>query len=193
MAKDTREKILNAAAQLIHRQGYNRTGLQEILATAGVPKGSFYFYFKSKEDLALALVNRFIEFWLGQAEELLSDPTRPALSRLRDFYAIRRAHFLETGFAVGCPVGNLSQEMGDLSPVLGERLDQVIDTMAGRLAQVLAEAQDRGELALHHDPQALAYFIVSSWQGALIRMKVCKCPEPLDIFLEMVFGRLLAA
>jgi TetR/AcrR family transcriptional repressor of nem operon len=70
MAKDTREKILNAAAQLIHRQGYNRTGLQEILTTAGVPKGSFYFYFKSKEDLALALVNRFIEFWLGQAEEI---------------------------------------------------------------------------------------------------------------------------
>lgn len=192
MAQAAREKILAAAAQLIHRQGYNNTGLQEILQTAGVPKGSFYFHFKSKEDLALALIDRFVSVWRGLAEETLADTSRPALARLRDFYSQRRDYFCQEGFVGGCPVGNLSQEMGDVSPALRERLSQVIDAMAGQVAQVLAEAQARGELDRRHDPQALAYFIVSSWQGALIRMKVCKCQEPLDLFQEMIFGRLLA-
>jgi TetR/AcrR family transcriptional repressor of nem operon len=83
--------------------------------------------------------------------------------------------------------------MGDLSQPLREKLSLAIDAMARRVALVLAEAQASGELAPGADPQALGYFIISSWQGALIRMKVCKCAEPLETFEQVVFGRLLAA
>lgn len=192
MTSATRQRILETAAQLIHRQGYNHTGIQEILQAAGVPKGSFYFYFKSKEDLGLALIEFFGAFWRQKAEEILEEPGQPPLVRLERFFAEFHEYFRQQGCAGGCPVGNLAQEMGDLSPAFGHKLCQAIDFMASRVARVLEQAAQAGQLPPGSDPAALAYFIIASWQGALIRMKACKDLAPLDNFQRMVFGRLLA-
>jgi TetR/AcrR family transcriptional repressor of nem operon len=188
---ETREKILMAGAQLIHRQGYHHTGIKDILDSAGIPKGSFYFYFKSKEHFALELVGFFEQFWQGQAAAMLAPGTKPPLTRLREFFAFFFTHFREQGFSSGCPVGNLGQEMGDTSPALAARLAQAIDGMAARVAAVLGEAQALGHLPPGSDPRSLAYFIIAAWQGGLIRMKVSKSPEPLEIFDHVVFERLL--
>jgi TetR/AcrR family transcriptional repressor of nem operon len=192
MTTATRQRILEAGAQLIHRQGFNHTGIQEILQAAGVPKGSFYFYFKSKKDFGLALIDYFGQFWLAKVEEILEDKSLPPLARLRAFFQWFQDYFSQNGFSGGCPVGNLAQEMGDVSPAFGLKLSQAIDFMAGRLARVLEEARQAGELDPACDPVSLAYFIVASWQGALIRMKALKCSQPLETFQQVVFERLLA-
>jgi len=192
MTAATRQRILEAGAQLIHRQGFNHTGIQEILTAAGVPKGSFYFYFKSKEDFGLALIDHFGVFWRNKAEELLGDASLPPLARLEGFFAWFHEYFRQNGFAGGCPVGNLAQEMGDVSPAFGQSLARAIDFMAGRVALTLEQARQAGQLDLASDVEGLAYFIIASWQGALIRMKTCKDSEPLDIFQRVVFGQLLA-
>jgi len=191
MTAATRQRILEAGAQLIHHQGYNRTGIQEILRAAGVPKGSFYFYFKSKEDFGLALIDVFGQFFRQQAEAILGDKSQPPLRRLDAFFQFFNDYFRQQGFQGGCPVGNLAQEMGDLSPAFAHKLAQSIDFMASCVAGVLEEARQAGQLEQDRDPQALAYFVIASWQGALIRMKALKSAEPLEIFREVVFGRLL--
>lgn len=192
MPAPARQRILEAGAQLVHRQGFNHTGIQEVLQAAGVPKGSFYFYFKSKQDFGLALIDFFGQFWRQTAEEFLDEASQPPLARLERLFAFFLEYFRQNGCVGGCPVGNLAQEMGDVSPEFGRRLSQAIDFMAGRLARVLEEARQAGDLDPDCDPPGLAYFIIASWQGALIRMKACKGPEPLETFQRVVFGNLLA-
>ena len=192
MTRGTKERIVQTAARLFHVQGYHATGLQQILQEAGVPKGSFYFHFKSKQDLALATLDFFGQVWAGVAQGFLEDPDQPPLERVRRLFAWYRRYFSERGYTGGCPVGNLGQEMGDLSPEVGQVVAASVEAMAGRLAKTLEQALELGQLPPGQDPRRLAFFIISSWQGALIRMKACKCEEPLVIFEETVFDGLLA-
>ncbi len=192
MTSNTRQRILEAGAQLVHRQGFNHTGIQEILRAAGVPTGSFYFYFKSKEEFGLALIDHFGAYWRQKAEEMLGDKSIPPLTRLERFFAQSVQHYCQTGCSGGCPVGNLTQEMGDINPAFRQRLAQALDYMADWVARLLEEARQAGDLEPHSDIRGLANFIIASWQGTLIRMKACKDPEPLEVFQRVVFGRLLA-
>ncbi len=192
MSQQARDHIIETAAKLFHRQGYHATGIQRILQEARVPKGSFYFYFKSKQELALAVIDYFDQRWGSFAAGILDEAGRPPLERLARFFAWFRQYFTQNGFAGGCPVGNLAQEMGDLNPVLAAKVNASITAMAGRVEKVLAQARQAGQLAPGVDTRELAYFIISSWQGALIRMKASKSAEPMLIFEKMIFGGLLA-
>jgi TetR/AcrR family transcriptional regulator, transcriptional repressor for nem operon len=190
--ESTREKVLAVAAELIHRQGFNHTGIQEILANAGVPKGSFYFYFKSKEDLGLALIERYGEVIRTRARSFFSEALRPPLERLRSFFQSARTRLEADGCQKGCPIGNLCQEMSDLSPVFRQKLEAVLASVAGEVAGLLRQARQAGELPAHLDPEDTARFILSSWQGALLIMKVEKSVEPLHRFERFIFGEILS-
>jgi len=191
MKRDTRQAILLAGAELIHRQGFNRTGIKEILDLAGVPKGSFYFYFPSKEAFGLALIDHFTEHMGGTARSILFDPGLPPLERLARFFATLREKFSDLHCARGCPIGNLSQEMSDLSPAIQQRVCAAFSGMAGLLARVLGEAAERGELSGGIDPDQAAAFIVDAWEGALLRMKAEKRIDPLLRFEDIIFTRVL--
>ncbi|MBW1898902.1 MAG: TetR/AcrR family transcriptional regulator, partial [Deltaproteobacteria bacterium] len=82
MKENIKQKILAAGASIIHRKGYNHTGIQEILQTVGVPKGSFYFYFKNKEDFGLQVIDYFVSFFGAQAAPVLNDNSIPPLERM---------------------------------------------------------------------------------------------------------------
>jgi len=189
MKRDVKNDILEAGARLIHGQGFNRTGLKEILEAAGVPKGSFYFYFKSKEEFGLALIEHFSQA-TSQARQALADQSLPPLARLARFFALARERFAAGGCGAGCPIGNLAQEMSDLSPAMRQALSRSLAAMAGSLAKVLAEAVELGEIQ-DVDPARTAAFILDAWEGALLRMKTEKSVEPLLRFEDVVFNRLL--
>ncbi|MES9997310.1 TetR family transcriptional regulator C-terminal domain-containing protein [Desulfovibrio aminophilus] len=192
MKRDARQAILDAGADLIHRQGFHNTGLADILAAAGVPKGSFYFYFKSKEELGLALVEHHAQRMAGVSASLLDQGGDPPLIRLRRLFETFRGVQAEGGCVRGCPLGNLAQEMSDLSPAMRQALQTAMAAMSSRLAGLLAQARDRGELKPGLDPERTAAFILDSWEGALLRMKVEKNPGPLLRFEEFLFDHLLA-
>jgi TetR/AcrR family transcriptional repressor of nem operon len=175
----------------MHLKGYNHTGIQEILDAAGVPKGSFYNYFKSKEDFGLQVIDYFIDYFNQFTEGVTSDPSLSPLEKIRRILEQFISFFESKDYAYGCPVGNLSQEMGDLSQAFREKLKEALDKMAGIYAQRLKEAQARGEMSVSIDPIETAYFIVSSWHGALIRMKVEKSSEPLKNHLKFIFDYIL--
>ncbi len=93
----------------------------------------------------------------------------------------------------GCPIGNLAQEMGDLSPALRTKLKEAVDVMAGFYTQVLDEGQAIGEIPRHLDTEEVADFIVSSWHGALVRMKIEKSGQPLDNHSRFILNTVLRA
>jgi len=191
MSATIREHILNCGGQIIHHKGFTATGLQEILQTAGVPKGSFYFYFKSKEEFGLALVDHYQDWFAEQVRPILKDENLPPLDRLAEFFLWFRRYFEREGFIKGCPIGNLVQELGDVNPAFREKLNASLDGLIRFITRLLQMAQDQGQLPAHLEPEATARFILSAWQGSLIRMKAAAGPEPLDTFQTMVFEILL--
>lgn len=188
----TRERIIKTGADIIHRKGFNNTGIKEILDEVGVPKGSFYFYFKNKEDFGLQVVDHFNRQFEGMTREMLENTSSPPLARLQRFFKWFMDFFTSAGFTCGCPVGNLSQEMADLSPAFREKLQEAIDRMADAYSTVLLEAREAGEVSPEMDVKETAYFIIAGWHGALIRMKVTKNIEPLENHYRFVFEHLLS-
>ena len=191
MPTTTREHILNCGGRIIHHKGFSATGLQEILLAAGVPKGSFYFYFKSKEEFGLALIEHYQAWFAAQVRPILKDETVPPLERLAGFFLWFREYFEQEGFIKGCPIGNMIQELGDVNPVFREKLNTSFDGLIRFMTRLLEEAKNRDELPARLEPEATARYILSAWQGALIRMKAAAGPEPLDTFHCLTFEVLL--
>ncbi len=191
MKKDVRNHILAVGADLVHRQGFNNTGIQEILKAADVPKGSFYFYFENKEDFGLNLVDFYEQQFAGMVKPILANKAEKPLQRMRTFFGSFREFYKQNEYTRGCPVGNMAQELGDLSAEFGGKLSCSIDSMAAVFVSLLDEAVAAGDLELQQSSAETAYFIVSAWHGALVRMKVTKSPEPLELFERMVFDNLL--
>ncbi|MGE4296426.1 MAG: TetR family transcriptional regulator C-terminal domain-containing protein [Desulfovibrionaceae bacterium] len=195
MTDTTRERIIMAGAELIHARGFNNTGIKEIVETAGVPKGSFYFYFSSKEAFGLAVVDQYEATFLERLHALATETSLSPLDRLRAFFERTQQRFASQGYSRGCPLGNLAQEMGDLSPAFQERLERAMRHLTRILADLLQQAVDAGELDTAelgpHPLEEIAFFIVEAWHGALVRMKSAKSGEPLDICRRMIFERVL--
>jgi len=99
--------------------------------------------------------------------------------------------FKSKDYAYGCPIGNLAQEMGDLSPAFREKLRSALDILINSYSGVLAQAQKEGEISQNLDVQEAARFLVSSWHGALMHMKTMKGPEPLENHKRFIFDYVL--
>jgi TetR/AcrR family transcriptional repressor of nem operon len=188
--EDVRRRLMEIGAELVHLQGFNHTGIQEILRTAGVPKGSFYFYFDNKEDFGLQLVDHYGGQFRAAVAEV--DAGGGPIEELRRIFQVFIDYFQRHGYTRGCPVGNLAQEMGDLSPPFRKRLRETIREMAEPIRYRIARAQETGRIRKDIDPGETALFIVSAWHGALLRMKVEKSPEPYRLFEKFVFDHLLS-
>ncbi len=189
---DARQRILDAGAEIIHAKGFNNTGLKEILDAAGVPKGSFYFHFKNKEDLGLQLIDHHGAAFRKLAGECFFDQTRLPLGRLRRFFEALAEILERNGFRLGCPIGNLAQEMSDLSPAFRDRLAKAMGWMQGLIVHQLEEARMIEGQRVEADPAETARFILNSWQGAVMAAKLEKSRAPLDAFFHIVFNTLLA-
>jgi len=187
----TKNRILEAGAEIIHLKGFYHTGIQEILSAAEVPKGSFYNYFKSKDDFGLQLIDYFVEYYAHLSKNILEDGTIPPLERIRRLLEWFIEFFKSKDYAYGCPIGNLAQEMGDLSPAFREKLKMALDSIVDIYSRLLAKAQREGKISQSLDVREAAYFLVSSWHGALVHMKAVKGPEPLENHIRFIFDHVL--
>lgn len=189
--EDTKQKIIEIGAQIIHQKGYHHTGIQEVIKAAGIPKGSFYFYFASKEDFGLQIIDYFNKRYLDMVRPILGDTSLSPLKRLEKIFDWFINRFIEMNYTCGCPIGNLSQEMGDLSAAFRNKLKESIDLMVQVTAGLLQEGKDAGEVPPGLDIEETANFIVSGWHGALIRMKIVKATEPLENHKRFILHTLL--
>jgi len=187
----TKEKILLKGARFIHEKGYNNTGLQEILGAAGVPKGSFYFYFKNKEDFGLQAMDTYAAFIRHISEKFLCDVTLPPLSRLERFFDYYLLHFENMDLRYGCPIGNLMQEMSDLSEPFRKKICSIYDDICSLIQQCIVDAQQTGCIPENIDAVAAAQYIFDSWEGAVMHMKMAKSTRPLINYKKILFSTLL--
>lgn len=189
--KDTRSNIIRIGTDLIARQGFYATGIDAILKEAGVPKGSFYHYFKSKDEFGLAVIDHFADRFEQRLETFLKDEEVTPLNRIRNYLESSLARVAQNQCSKGCLIGNLGQELADLNERFRVRLEDIFGIWRERFAACLSEAQQSGELTKGIDPAMVAGYILSGWEGAILRTKVMKSPQPMRDFIEILFATTL--
>jgi TetR/AcrR family transcriptional repressor of nem operon len=177
--------------ELIGSQGYNATGIEAVLKLAGVPKGSFYYYFGSKEEFGLAVIEEFAGRFLARLDVFLSNEAITPLNRLQTFLEAGLERLSAHECAVGCLIGDLGQELAAQNERLRNRLDEILLSWRERFTACVREAQQAGEVPASLDPQATSGFILSGWEGAVLRAKVMKSPQPVQEFIDILFSTVL--
>ena len=173
--KHTREQILDAATRLMHVSGYRGTSLDDVLRESGVGKGNFYYYFKSKEELGYAILDRIVRGFVERTlEPSFADPSRPPLDRIHRFLDGVLETQRQRNCVGGCPMGNLASELSDVHEGFRRRLAEIFTRWRERLTEALREAQSDGSLAPACDAGRLAQFLVASLEGAILMSKVTK-------------------
>ena len=179
---DARAKILASAQSLIELRGYSALGVAEICTAAGVPKGSFYYFFESKQALALAVID---EHWAAQRRDwdrVLRSGAEP-LQRLRQLCteteASLRAGQQSCGTVSGCLFGNLTLELSNQTETIRERLQQIFNAQVEMVESVIAEAVERGDVAVD-DTRKAAGSVVAQLEGQVLFAKLYNDTQRLD-------------
>ena len=187
---DSRVSLIDQGLKALVTHGYDGVGLGAILAAADVPKGSFYHFFKSKEDFAVAVLEAYERHYVELRESILGDSSQSPMQRLRDYFdELERIHLSETPLG-GCLFGVLAQTVSLRSPEFRARLAAVFSTWDAQLQRLLAEAQAADELDPRLDTRDVAAFLIEAYEGALIRMKVDGGSAAFDRFRRFALGSL---
>ena len=187
----SKDDIVQVGLDIILSKGFNATGVEAILKQAKVPKGSFYNFFSSKEDFALAIIDKFAA---GRGELfhlIFKDESLPPLERIKKSFTTLIALFDSDNCTKGCLIGNLSLEMSDQFEKVRQRLELVFNSWTKFLTRLLLQAQEKKTIPPDIDPEMLAENLISSFEGALLRSKVKKSSEPLNNFIYLYFDRFL--
>jgi TetR/AcrR family transcriptional regulator, transcriptional repressor for nem operon len=187
----TRDHLLAIGLQQMHSNGYTATGVKEILDLAGVPKGSFYHYFPSKEAFTEEVLLLYATAEGQRLQSILIDGKQPPLKRLRKYFEVLTAVYETSGPVAGCFLGNLSLEVADQNPRLQSLLSTAFSNWQQGITATLREAATQGDLPKALKPDDLAAYLLNSWEGALLRMKADKSHAALHNFLHYTFNVLL--
>ena len=191
---DAQEKLLAAAQSLIEQRGYSGLGVAEICKSADVPKGSFYYFFESKEALALAVLDEQWNTQRGDWARILEGDGEP-LPRLRGLFeqteAALRAGQQSCGTVSGCMFGNLTLELSNQTEPIRERLQQIFEAQAAMVEKTVVEAQERGEVSVR-DTHEAARSIVAQLEGQVLFAKLYNDTQRLTTLWENCLSLLSA-
>jgi TetR/AcrR family transcriptional regulator, transcriptional repressor for nem operon len=187
---NVREQLLSAGLDTLHRRGFNATSVQDITEAAGVPKGSFYNHFESKEALGAEAVLKYLEE--SEAWKGLRDSRGAPLTRLRKYFESQIERALKAESWSGCMLGNFACELSNQSPLIREQVATAFDTWCDEIALVIGEAQQAGAVSKALPSKALAAFVLNAWEGAVLRAQVDKDRAPLQLFLKITFSKILS-
>ncbi|MBJ6799926.1 acrylate utilization transcriptional regulator AcuR [Geomonas propionica] len=187
---ETRELLLQAGVEVLTEKGFSSAGIDEILRRVGVPKGSFYHFFGSKEAFGTELLTRYAAYFARKLDRFLLDTTMQPLQRLQAFIDGARNGMARYEYKRGCLVGNMGQEMGALPESFRGELREVFQDWQDRVAHCLGEAKELGEIPENSDCHQLAAVFWIGWEGAVLRTKLEGAPDALDLFTDFFFAAL---
>jgi len=182
-----REDLLNAGLKVMFRSGYTGASVRDICEAAGVPLGSFTNHFRSKEAFAEEVLDRYFAHLKGFVKQALEDKSLTPRLRLKRYLDIISGVLADDKWKRGCLIGDFSLETTSHSKLLRNRLEAIFQEWRAPFASCIAEAQAAGEIASAFDPMDLAEFLLASWEGAILRMKVERGPAALDRFKNIIF------
>ncbi len=174
-------RLLEAGHRLFWRNGYHATGIQEITDSAGVPKGSFYNHFGSKEAFAVRVIENYAKWVSNNWDGLLAQPDIAAeadhVGRIRLIFHFFIDHHERSQF-LGCLVGNMTAEMAESSPSCNVVLRKAMEQWSARLTRSLELAQASGQVRADMPARDLSTIFLDAWEGALQQMKLHSSAEP---------------
>ena len=188
-----RDGILDAGLKVMFDKGYVSAGVREIVAEAGAPQGSFTNHFRSKEIFAREVLDRYFTHIRVLVAQALDDHTRSPRQRLERYIDLAMQHLAVDGHARGCLIGDFSLETTSLSALLRERLVQIFAEWRAPFAACIAEGQALGEISRAFTAVDLADFLLASWEGAILRMKVERSAAPLERFKRIALAMVCVA
>ena len=182
-----REEILNAGLKVMFRAGYTGATVRDICEAAGAPHGSFTNHFRSKEQFASEVLDRYFANLQGYVREALEDRSVTPRKRLQKYLEIISNVLAGDNWSRGCLIGDFSVETSSQSKLLRQRLEAIFEEWRAPFAACIAEGQSIGEIDATFDPADLADFLLASWEGAILRMKVERGPGALERFRKIIF------
>jgi TetR/AcrR family transcriptional regulator, transcriptional repressor for nem operon len=187
-----REDLLNAGLKVMFQSGYRGASVRDICAAAGAPQGSFTNHFRSKEAFAKEVLDRYFANLQKSVKAALDDKCLTPRQRLVRYLEIISGVLADDKWGRGCLIGDFSLETVAESNLLRERLEAIFQQWRAPFATCIAEAQETGEIDSAFEPLDLAEFLLASWEGAILRMKVERGPAPLERFRKIVFATVFA-
>ncbi len=183
-SEETRQRLLDEGVLLFVRQGYHGTGIKDVLDRVGVPKGSFYNYFESKEQFGAEVVRHYADNQGGRLAAALADPQADAHAALVRFYRDEICRFVNC--REGCLLGNLAGELGSAPDLCRDALAAAMAQAESLIGEAIARAQEQGTVRGDLSASLLAGFLFNAWEGALMRMQVDGGAEPLEACVKLV-------
>ena len=164
-AANTRLTILQKAFELIYSKGYQTTSIDDIIATTQVTKGAFYYHFKTKDEMGVAIIEEILK---PTMLETFIKPVEDSANPIEDFYNMISYLLLEDPFLqvkYGCPVGNLTQEMAPWNNQFSKALSELVDQWKMTIEKAVVNAQKSGIIRKDINGAQVAYFIMSGYWG----------------------------
>jgi TetR/AcrR family transcriptional repressor of nem operon len=184
-SSDTRRTILDTAQRIMGGKGFSAVGLNEILSTAEVPKGSFYHYFESKDALGEALLKSYFEDYLAEMDRTLSMPAQSASQRLMNYW-LQWAETQQSFDCQGkCLAVKLGAEVSDLSESMRQALKTGTAEIIDRLARTIEAGVADDSLKVHGPANETAQNLYQLWLGASVMAKIVRNVQPFEAALQM--------
>ncbi|MEL6390756.1 MAG: TetR/AcrR family transcriptional regulator [Bacteroidota bacterium] len=181
------EHLLNKGIELIWQKGYHASSVKDIVQHAEVPKGSFYYYFESKEDFVVKAIEKYFEIQQGPMLEVLTDQSTNAKDRLMEFYRMRiRLLREDLSLSQGCMACNLSSEIAEHSEPIRLSILNHHNKIKDLITSVIHEAQEAGQINRSMSAADFTAFIEDAGKGAMTTMKEMKSAYPLDNHMNMI-------
>jgi len=179
--------LLEKGMELLWSKGYNATSVNDIVKLAGIPKGSFYFYFDSKEDFTVKAIDKYFTMMFTPAQEILQNKSVSPKQRLLDFHEYRASVLKdEMGCKMGCMACNLGSEMAEHNEKIRNAILVKEQFVLELITEVIQEAQDYGEINNSMEAKDIASFIEDAGKGAMVSMKEMKSSYPIDNLMNMI-------
>lgn len=186
----TRDVLIRCGMELLTERGFAGTGLEAVLQRTGIPKGSFYHHFRSKDGFGVAVLQAYDAYFQRKLDRWLLDDATAPLLRIRHFVDDAKRGMARHQFTRGCLVGNFGQELSILPPNYRDILNGILDRWAERVRACLELAQQRGDIAQGADCHQLAEFFWIGWEGAVMRSRMTQSAEPMETFIQAYLGAL---
>jgi TetR/AcrR family transcriptional repressor of nem operon len=188
-----KNELIAAGLRVMFRKGYHAAGVRDVVAEAGVPQGSFTNHFRSKEAFAAEVLDHYFAQTRKLVGEALNDRTRRPRERLLRYLDIITERLAADDYFRGCLIGDFSIEVSQASEPLRERLAAMYREWLTPFERCIEEGQQAGEISPQFPASDLADSLLTSWEGAILRMKVERSPEPLDRFKRIAFATIFAS
>ncbi|MEG5802965.1 TetR family transcriptional regulator C-terminal domain-containing protein [Enterobacter hormaechei] len=179
---DTRNDLIHSGLELLTQNGFLSTGVDAIVKNASVPKGSFYYYFKSKEEYAQTVLNAYDSFFVHKLKKHLHGSSSPPMVRLENFINDACDGIKKYNFTRGCLVGNMMQESPGLPLSFIKQLQDILERWQAIVASCLSDALSSGDICSDMNDTQLAAIFWSSWEGAVMRAKLYCSTQPVYDF-----------